>query len=103
MDLTGIPRERVPWYPSIDPALCVGDRKCLTFCAKGVFAWDAVREKPMVVQPYNCPVGCDGCTDICPSGAISFPSHEWLRDAVRQLRASHPVGAGDADAQPSEG
>jgi NAD-dependent dihydropyrimidine dehydrogenase PreA subunit len=87
MDLAGIPREQIPWYPSVDPTRCLGDRKCVTFCAKGVYRWEADLGRPVVDQPFNCPVGCDGCIDICKAGAIAFPSLEELKAVIRGLRA----------------
>jgi CDP-4-dehydro-6-deoxyglucose reductase len=88
MNLAGIPREQIPWYPSIDSTRCLGDRKCISFCAKGVYRWDADLGRPVVDQPFNCPVGCDGCTDICMAGAIAFPSLETLEAVIRELRAA---------------
>jgi NAD-dependent dihydropyrimidine dehydrogenase PreA subunit len=102
MDLAGIPREQIPWYPSIDPTRCRGDQKCVTFCAKGVYRWDAGLGRPVVDQPFNCPVGCDGCTDICEAGAITFPSRDELDAVIRRLRGAGGSegarGTGDAHA-----
>jgi ferredoxin len=38
-----------------------------------------------VIKPFNCVVGCDACSQICPAGAISFPSREELRRTMRAL------------------
>ena len=78
MNPSSIPREQIPWFPTVDPAACLGDRRCVEFCTHGVYQWDATANRPVVAQPYRCPVGCDGCTSICTAGAISFPSIEWL-------------------------
>ena len=81
-----IPREQIPWYPTIDPTKCTGDQACVTFCKHEVFTWDPATERPMVAEPYNCVVGCSGCTSICASSAISFPTLEWLGEYLEKLR-----------------
>ena len=81
-----IPREHIPWFPTIDPTKCTGDQACVTFCKHGVFRWDPAAERPVVADPYNCVVGCSGCTSICTPGAISFPTLEWLGDFLEKLR-----------------
>ncbi len=78
MNISEIPRNQIPWFPTINSSLCVGDQTCVTFCQRAVFQWDPTANHPVVVQPHNCVVGCDGCTSICTAGAISFPSIEWL-------------------------
>ena len=81
-----IPREQIPWYPTIDPTKCTGDQACVTFCKHEVFTWDPATDRPVVANPYNCVVACNNCTTICPSGAISFPTLEWLEDFLEKLR-----------------
>ena len=81
-----IPREQIPWYPSVDPKRCTGDQACVAFCKHEVFTWDPATERPVVANPYNCVVGCDNCTRICPPGAISFPTLEWLGEFLEKLR-----------------
>jgi NAD-dependent dihydropyrimidine dehydrogenase PreA subunit len=74
----GKPREQVPWYPSIDRERCDGCRGCLAFCEYGVYAWEEVSQKAIVVDPFNCVVGCDSCAKVCKRGAIRFPPREML-------------------------
>lgn len=82
-----IPREKIPWFPSIDHDLCTGDQECFNFCKNGVFTWDDENQRPIVQNPYNCVVGCQACMNICPTGAITFPGKEELRQAMKRLRA----------------
>ena len=80
----GIPREKIPWFPTIDPAKCVNCGACLDFCANEVMA---AGEKTMtVVHPLNCVVGCSSCKRVCPSDAITFPSNEDLLAMLKDLR-----------------
>jgi NAD-dependent dihydropyrimidine dehydrogenase PreA subunit len=90
----GIPREKIPWYPTIDYEKCLSCGKCADFCHVKTFG---VKEengkKKTVVQNLNsCIVFCRGCEDICPAGAISHPSEEETRKIIRNLRKTkHPI------------
>jgi NAD-dependent dihydropyrimidine dehydrogenase PreA subunit len=72
------PREQVPWYPSLYPERCDGCGDCLEFCEYGVYDWDEASHKAIVVDPFNCLVGCDACARVCKRGAIRFPPREIL-------------------------
>lgn len=37
MVFSGIPREKIPWFPIIDYDKCVGCQECFNFCGNGVF------------------------------------------------------------------
>jgi NAD-dependent dihydropyrimidine dehydrogenase PreA subunit len=73
----GIPRERIPWFPTVYADRCDGCGRCISFCANGVFAMQG--EKAIVVEPLACEVGCDACAGICPQEAIAFPSLSILK------------------------
>ncbi|MGB8770489.1 MAG: 4Fe-4S dicluster domain-containing protein [Candidatus Korobacteraceae bacterium] len=81
-----IAREQISWFPTIDNAACLGDRICYDFCKNAVFSWDEENQRPVVSNPSNCVVGCESCTQLCPSEAISFPNKEHLRATLRRLR-----------------
>ena len=83
-----IPRERIQWYPSIDPDRCSGCGVCVEFCHQSVFSQN---ESVEVVRPYSCVVGCTGCAGQCPSQAISFPSLVDLREMLKKLRLEFPA------------
>ena len=72
----GIPREQIPWYPTINYDKCIRCEKCVEFCKLGAYCLIEKdgEKKPFVSNPYNCVVLCKGCQDICPSGAISHQS-----------------------------
>lgn len=82
-----IPRERIQWFPRIDPELCTGCGVCVEFCHQGVLSSD---DDVRVVSPYSCIVGCTGCMSQCPEGAISFPTLIELREMLRKLREEFP-------------
>ena len=86
---SSLPREKIPWFPTIDPDLCIGDQDCINFCKNDVLAWDEDSFKAIVVHPYNCVVGCDACINDCPSSAISFPDKKELVQKLRELRVVH--------------
>lgn len=82
-----VPREKIPWYPTIDPDRCIHDQECIQFCKNNVFHWNETLGVPEVAHPYNCVVGCDACAAICPSEAISFPPMEEFKATLRRLIA----------------
>jgi NAD-dependent dihydropyrimidine dehydrogenase PreA subunit len=81
-----VPRERIPWYPTVDAGACTGCRVCHEYCQHGVYVWDVEKNIAVVERPFNCLVGCSGCEPKCPAGAISFPDHESISDLIRKLR-----------------
>jgi NAD-dependent dihydropyrimidine dehydrogenase PreA subunit len=81
-----IPREKIPWYPSIERSKCNGCRECFEFCQNGVFAWDDEKNCANVVKPFQCVVGCSACQNLCSEGAISFPNLQEIHEIIRKLR-----------------
>ncbi len=74
----GVPRDQVPWYPTIREELCDGCRICLNFCSFGVYEYDEKTNKVRVANPFNCEVGCSTCAAKCKPKAIVFPPLEIL-------------------------
>lgn len=89
MSYKGIPREDVPWFPTIDPSKCTGCSSCADFCTQGVFKFDG--KISHVVKPYSCVVGKSSCRSFCPEKAISFPKTSELKDTMRGLRDRYGV------------
>lgn len=85
----GIPREMIPWYPTIVADRCTKCGVCVAFCHKGVFT--DTGDGPVVKNPFNCVVGCTGCANECPADAIAFPTLVELRDALARLRKEFGV------------
>jgi len=84
----GIPRDKIPWYPTINYEKCVTCGKCVDFCHMKVFEIeDDEGKKRTVVKNLNgCVVTCTGCDSICPTGAISHPSKKEFLARIRELR-----------------
>jgi NAD-dependent dihydropyrimidine dehydrogenase PreA subunit len=82
-----IPREEIPWFPTIEEALCTNCGICLEFCPNGVYA--LVEAQTRVVSPYTCTVGCSQCETKCSPGAIRFPDMEEFAHTLRELRARY--------------
>ncbi len=83
---SALPREKIPWFPTLDYEICTGDQECFNFCKNNVFTWDEEKQHPIVTNPYNCVVGCQACINVCPVQAISFPSKDELRASIIRLR-----------------
>ncbi len=73
----GIPREQIPWFPTVSAELCDGCGNCLEVCPKDVFARDG-NGKMLVVEPLRCIVGCCFCKSACEPHAILMPDREML-------------------------
>ena len=84
----GIPREEIPWFPTIDAEKCIGCRECITICKNGVLTFDESVQKSTVVNPYNCVVECRTCTRLCPADAISFPDANEFSTFIKKKLAN---------------
>lgn len=87
-----IPRELIPWYPTVNTDACLGDQECINFCKNDVFRWDEDRNVPIVANPYNCVLGCNACMKTCAAEAITFMTIDELRETMRRLRAGLHAG-----------
>lgn len=79
--LTGYPREKIHWFPTIDPEKCVKCGMCMN-CGKNVFDWTS--EGSRVARPYNCVVGCSTCANLCLGEAITFPDIKDVREIYQR-------------------
>lgn len=86
-DYEGIPRNKIPWDPKIDPKKCTGCGKCVEFCHMQAFAFDEkAGKRRTAVNPNRCVVFCRGCEDICPTGAISHPSEKATQKIINKFK-----------------
>ena len=79
----GIPREEIPWFPTVAADRCVGCGLCVTSCGRQVYAFDYEANRPVVVNPDYCMVGCTTCATVCIQDALEFPSRGFIRQFVR--------------------
>jgi len=84
-----IPREEIPWYPTIDKGKCNECMTCVEFCKHDVYA--EIDGESKIINKYNCLVGCSGCESQCPEGAISFPSLKEITELLKELRKKHNI------------
>jgi NAD-dependent dihydropyrimidine dehydrogenase PreA subunit len=89
----GIPRDKIPWGPTINSDKCVSCGKCVDYCKLGVYEFEEREGKQVSVvkNPNNCVVMCTGCEAQCPAGAITHPSKKETREVIQNLRATYPV------------
>jgi len=81
----GIPRDEIPWRPTVDPDACIGCELCYITCGRSVY--EIEDDVAVAVNPMSCAVGCITCGNICPSGAITFPAMDavWKLERERQI------------------
>ena len=77
----------------IDYEKCVSCGKCVDYCKLGTYALEEKegKKRPVVKNPYNCVVLCNGCDAICPAGAITHPSKKEAGDLIREMRKAKPA------------
>jgi len=89
----GIPRNKIPWYPTIDYQKCINCRKCADYCKLGVYELEGPESKKrsVVKNPNSCAVLCTGCDGICPVGAINHQSKKETHEIIKALRNTYRV------------
>ena len=89
----GIPRSKIPWYPTIDYEKCITCGKCVEYCHMKVFETKKItgKNKTIVSNPNGCVVTCTGCDTICPAQAIKHPSKKEFLTRIKNLRKEYPL------------
>lgn len=82
----GILRDEISWHPTVIKERCTGCGLCVTSCGKNVYAFDYEANKPVVVAPTMCMVGCTTCATICTRDAIEFSSTGYIRQLIRERK-----------------
>jgi len=80
----GIPREEIPWYPTVDADTCIGCTLCYATCGRLVY--EMQDNKAVAARPLNCMVGCSTCGTVCPVEAISFPGRDLIWKLEREYK-----------------
>jgi CDP-4-dehydro-6-deoxyglucose reductase len=87
----GIPRSEIPWFPTVDPDVCIGCGTCVISCSRSVYRLDFDRKKAVVADPMHCMVGCRTCASTCPANAISFPPGQVVLDLELRPEVRHAI------------
>jgi NAD-dependent dihydropyrimidine dehydrogenase PreA subunit len=82
----GIPRNKIPWNPTIDYQKCTSCGKCVEFCKRGVFTFQENPKKAIVKNPTSCKVYCKNCQKQCTNNAITHPSEEQTKIIITQIQ-----------------
>jgi NAD-dependent dihydropyrimidine dehydrogenase PreA subunit len=90
----GVPREKIPWGPTINYDKCISCGKCAQYCHMKVFTLQEKggKQQAVVTNPKGCVVFCTGCESICPAGAITHPSKKETQQLIRQLQKEQKKG-----------
>lgn len=87
----GVPREEIPWNPTVNLNACIGCGTCVTGCSRLVYRYDYDEQKAVVADPLNCMVGCTTCANTCPVNAISFPPLASVLDLEHRPEVHHVI------------
>ena len=83
----GVPREKIPWFPTLDYSKCDDCMECDKFCPHQVFERrDDGEQKLVVANPNNCVVFCRACSKTCAPDAISFPEKPAIVALIKAIR-----------------
>ncbi len=87
----GIPRDKIPWYPTIDYPKCINCGKCEDYCKLCVYELEdrGGKKISVVKHPNNCVVLCTGCDSICPAGAIKHQTKKETQEKIKELRKTY--------------
>lgn len=88
----GVPREKIPWYPTINYDKCNFCMECDKFCPHQVYEHREGDRKLVVANPNNCVVFCRACGKACGPEAISFPAKTEILKLIKNLRTKELVG-----------
>jgi len=81
----GVDRIAIDWQPNIDESKCVGCGLCVTTCGRKVYKFDYENKKSKAVNPKNCLVACQTCSNLCPAGAITFSEGANTREKAQKI------------------
>ena len=87
----GIERDKVDWHPNINKEKCIGCGLCVTTCGRGVYKFNYEENKPKVINPNNCLVGCQTCSNLCPAKAIQFAEKDKTREKTQEIVKANQI------------
>ena len=88
----GVPRKKIPWFPTIDYSKCYFCMECDKFCPHQVYERREGDPKLVVANPTNCVVFCRACAKTCGPDALSFPNKQEVVELIKHLREEDSNG-----------
>jgi NAD-dependent dihydropyrimidine dehydrogenase PreA subunit len=86
----GVPRIKIPWWPTIDYEKCNFCMECDKFCPHDVYEKIENEEMKLVIKnPYNCVVFCRACAKACALDALTFPDKREITKLIKDLRSNN--------------
>lgn len=85
----GVPRTKIPWWPTIDYSKCNLCMECDKFCPHQVYELkegEKEEKKLIIKNPYNCVVFCRACSKTCPLDALTFPNKKDVVKLIKSIR-----------------
>jgi NAD-dependent dihydropyrimidine dehydrogenase PreA subunit len=86
----GVPRNKIPWAPTIDYSRCDFCMECDEFCPHRVFERREGDVRLVVANPDNCVVFCRACAKTCGPDAITFPDKSETVALIKTLHGPEP-------------
>jgi NAD-dependent dihydropyrimidine dehydrogenase PreA subunit len=84
----GVPRIKIPWWPTINYDKCNYCMECDKFCPHDVYEKIEDQEKKLIIKnPYNCVVFCRACAKACALDALTFPDKREITKLIKDLRS----------------
>lgn len=84
----GVPRNKIPWWPTIDYKKCNFCMECDKFCPHNVYEKTEDENKQLIVKnPYNCVVFCRACSKACAPDALTFPDKREITQMIKKIRS----------------
>ena len=83
----GVPRTKIPWWPTIKYDKCNFCMECNKFCPHNVYEITNGENKKLIVKNnYNCVVFCRACAKACPLDALEFPEKREISKLIKKVR-----------------
>jgi NAD-dependent dihydropyrimidine dehydrogenase PreA subunit len=82
----GVPRDKIPWFPTIDYSRCNFCMECDKFCPHKVYERQEGEVKLVVKNQNNCVVFCRACAKTCEPDALSFPDKQQTTALIKEIR-----------------
>ena len=84
----GVPRNKIPWWPTIDYEKCNFCMECDKFCPHKVYERPEDGNIKLVMKnPCDCVVVWRACAKACAPDALTFPDKREITKIIKELRS----------------